>query len=122
MPRRRTDLRILSNSQKLRHNSTDAEMKLWRVLRGHQLKDIHFRRQHAIGTYVVDFCAPSMKLIIEVDGGQHLDQETYDQERTAYLESKGYRVLRFWNNDVMHDLDGVVTVILDTLESQGNLP
>jgi very-short-patch-repair endonuclease len=63
----------------------------------------------------VDFCAPRKKFIIELDGSQHLEQEQYDEERTKYLESKGYKVLRFWNNDVMHRIDSVLTVILDTL-------
>ena len=81
----------------------------------HQLNGVHFRRQHAIGPYIVDFCSPSHKLIIELDGGQHLDQQEYDAERTAYLEAKGYHVLRFWNNEVMENLDGVVQVIVDHL-------
>jgi very-short-patch-repair endonuclease len=106
----------------MRHNPTEAEAKLWRVLRGHQLSHIHFRRQHPIGTYIVDFCAPSMKLVIEVDGSQHLDQALYDLERTAYLKSKGYRVLRFWNNDVVQDLDSVVGCILEALGRQADLP
>lgn len=76
---------------------------------------IHFRRQHVIGNYVVDFCAPRQKLIIELDGSQHLDQQEYDAERTMLLESRGYRVLRFWNNDVMNDIEGVVGVIHQVL-------
>ena len=71
---------------------TPAEAKLWARLRAHRMKDVHFRNQHAIGTYVVDFCAPREKLIIELDGSQHLAQEEYDAERTLYLESQGYRV------------------------------
>jgi very-short-patch-repair endonuclease len=85
---RRTNPKIFSNSYELRHNQTDAENKLWQVLRKHQLNNVHFRRQHAIGPYIVDFCVPRQKLIIELDGGQHLDQLDYDTERTAYLESK----------------------------------
>ena len=101
----------------LRHNMTPAEAKLWRFLRAHQAKDAHFRRQHAIGNYIVDFCSPKHKLIIEVDGGQHLEQEEYDHERTTFLQSKGYQVLRFWNNDVMKDVEGVMRSILETLEA-----
>ena len=77
---------------------------------------VHFRNQHAVGNYAVDFsrkgtpCAPRKKLIIELDGSQHLEQEEYDKERTAFLESKGYRVLRFWNN-----LDAVLKVIWSAL-------
>ena len=72
---------------------------------------VQFRRQHAIGNYIVDFCSPRRKLIIELDGSQHLDQAEYDLERTQYLEAKGYRVLRFWNNDVMNKIDAVLNVI-----------
>jgi very-short-patch-repair endonuclease len=113
---RRTNPKIFSNSHELRHNQTDAENKLWQVLRNHQLNNIHFRRQHAIGPYIVDFCAPSEKLIIEVDGGQHLEQQEYDSERTAYLEAKNYQVLRFWNNEVMENMDGVLQVIQNMIE------
>jgi very-short-patch-repair endonuclease len=82
--------------------------------------DVHFRNHtcpggrcqgHAIGNYIVDFCAPRKKLIIELDGSQHLEQSEYDSERTKYFESKGYRVLRFWNNDVTNHLDDVLKVI-----------
>jgi very-short-patch-repair endonuclease len=77
--------------------------------------DVHFRNQHAIGNYIVDFCAPRKKLIIEVDGRQHIEQKQYDKERTAFLETKGYRVLRFWNNDVMNNIDAVLEVIWGVL-------
>ena len=82
------------------------------------MKGVHFRNQNAIGNYVVDFCAPRRKLIIELDGNQHLDQEKYDMERTAFLGSKGYRVLRFWNHQVMYDIEGVLSVIYLTLENE----
>ncbi len=82
--------------------------------------DVHFRNQHAIGNYIVDFCAPRKKLIIELDGGQHLEQEDYDADRTAFLESKGYQVLRFWNNDVMNNVDSVLNVIWDTLKARNS--
>jgi very-short-patch-repair endonuclease len=95
-----------------------AEIRLWWRLRGHRMKGVHFRNQNAIGNYVVDFCAPRRKLIIELDGNQHLDQEKYDMERTAFLESKGYRVLRFWNHQVMNDIEGVLSVIYLTLENE----
>jgi very-short-patch-repair endonuclease len=97
---------------------TPAERKLWSHLRSNQL-GIDFRRQHAIGPYITDFCCIKKKLIIELDGGQHLEQEAYDNERTTFLSSKGYRVLRFWNNDVLNDLDGVMHVILEALEGVG---
>ena len=95
----------------LRQNQTEAEAKLWSRLRAHRMAGVQFRRQHAIGNYIVDFCSPRRKLIIELDGSQHLDQAEYDLERTQYLEVKGYRVLRFWNNDVMNEIDAVLNVI-----------
>ena len=110
---RRTTPKVFAYSRELRHNTTLAEQKLWSALRISQPEGVHFRRQHAFGNYVVDFCAARQKLIIELDGGQHLEQEAYDRERTELLQSKGYRVLRFWNNDVINDLDSVIKVILD---------
>lgn len=94
----------------LRKASTPAEVKLWSRIRNDQL-GITFRRQHAIGNYIVDFCAPHRKLIIELDGSQHLDQVEYDLKRTKYLESLGYRVLRFWNHEVTGQVDRVLDVI-----------
>jgi len=80
-------------------------------LRGNKLNGINFRRQHAIGNYIVDFVSIKKKLIIELDGSQHLEQEEYDVERSKYLESQGYKVNRFWNNDVMNDVNGVIRII-----------
>jgi len=96
---------------------TEAEARLWKHLRAHHMGDVHFRNQHAIGNYIVDFCAPRRKLIIELDGSQHLEQEEYDDERTEFLKSKGYKLLRFWNNDVMNNVDSVLTVIWNTLQN-----
>jgi very-short-patch-repair endonuclease len=114
MFQRRTNQKTFINSYHLRHNPTQAETMLWQALRMHQLNGIHFRRQHAIGPYIVDFVAPRHKLIIELDGSQHLEQQDYDAERTAYLEANGYRVLRF-GNKVMENLDGVLQVIMDAI-------
>ena len=100
----------------LRQELTPAEGKLWACLRAHRFTDVHFPRQHAIGPYIVDFCAPSRKLIIEVDGSQHLDQEEYDSEHTVFLEAKGYHVLRVWNSDVMNKINDVMGIVLDELE------
>jgi very-short-patch-repair endonuclease len=102
----------------LRRNQTEAEAKLWSYLRKHQINGVGFRRQHAIGNYIVDFCAPSNKLIIELDGSQHLEQEEYDSERTKFLESRGYKVIRFWNNDVLKSINDVISEIQLTLEGQ----
>lgn len=101
----------------LRKSLTPAERKLWAVLRGDQL-GVSFRRQHAIGPYIPDFVCIKKKLIIEVDGSQHLEQAEYDAARTKYLNSLGYRVIRFWNSDVMKDLDGVIRAILNALEDE----
>jgi very-short-patch-repair endonuclease len=108
---KRTTPKVFGHAKQLRRNQTEAEAKLWSRLRNHQLKSIGFRRQHAIGNYVVDFCAPRQKLIIELDGSQHLEQEEYDVERTTFLESKGYCVLRFWNDQVIKDIDSVLLKI-----------
>ncbi len=100
----------------LRGEETVAEARLWAHLRDSNLDGIKFRRQHAIGRYVVDFCAPSRKLIIELDGSHHLDQEEADAERSAFLEANGYRVLRFWNDKVLHDIGGVMRAIQMALD------
>ncbi len=120
---KRTTPNVFGHAKKLHRHMTPAEVKLWAYLRAHRMKDVHFRNQHAIGNYIVDFCAPRRKLIIELDGSQHLEQEAYDAERTAFLESKGYRVLRFWNNQVTNDIEAVLQAIYEALEEgeNGNL-
>ena len=115
---KRTSPKVFGHAKQLRRNQTEVEVKLWSRLRNHQLKDIGFRRQHAIGKYVVDFCAPPKKLIIELDGSQHIEQEEYDMVRTAFLESQGYCVLRFWNNEVTKDIQGVIRAIELALEGK----
>ncbi len=114
-PKRSTP-KIMHRAAELRRELTPAEQKLWAHLRSDQL-GVNFRRQHAIGPYITDFCCLQKKLILELDGGQHLEQAEYDQERTAFLQSKGYRVLRFWNHEVLSDLNGVARVILEALEA-----
>lgn len=108
---KRTTPKVFGHAKKLHRNMTPAEAKLWMHLRAHRMKNVHFRNQHAIGNYIVDFCSPRRKLIIELDGSQHLDQVEYDAKRTSFLESRGYRVLRFWNNEVMKDIEGVLQAI-----------
>jgi very-short-patch-repair endonuclease len=108
---KRTSPIIFGRAKQLHRNLTPAEARLWARLRAHRLKDVHFRNQHAIGKYVVDFCSPRRKLIIELDGAQHLEQEAYDAERTSFLESKGFQVIRFWNGDVLNDIEGVLRAI-----------
>jgi very-short-patch-repair endonuclease len=116
MPVRRTTPKIRQRAKELRHAPTPAEAKLWLNLRANQLNGHSFRRQHAIGPFITDFCCIKGKLVIELDGGQHVEQEVYDLERTAYLQSRGYHILRFWNDDVMKNIDRVVEVIVETLE------
>jgi very-short-patch-repair endonuclease len=119
---KRTTPKIFAHAKELHRNPTPAEAKLWAYLRAHRMKDIHFRNQHAIGSYVVDFCAPRRKLIIELDGSQHLDQEEYDLDRTSFLESKGFHVIRFWNGDVMNDIEGVMQARDVVLEGDDSTP
>ncbi|MGN6849485.1 MAG: endonuclease domain-containing protein [Sphingomicrobium sp.] len=106
---------LTSRSRALRKNATDAERKLWSVLRSRQHNGFKFRKQVEIDGYVVDFLCPAMRLIIEVDGGQHSPER--DARRTTYLESQGFRVIRFWNNDVLQNIDGVWTMIEKALET-----
>jgi very-short-patch-repair endonuclease len=95
----------------LRNDMTEAERALWQVLRGRQLQGFRFRRQVPVAGFVADFLCPQAKLIVEVDGGQHLRAEGYDKERTATLQENGYRVLRFWNHDVLMHTRDVADVI-----------
>ena len=93
---------------------TDAERKLWLYLRQRQLDGFHFRKQCPIGPYIADFACLRAKLIIEVDGSQHADS-VHDTARDAWLAARGYRVLRFWNNDVLQNMDGVFLTITEAL-------
>ncbi len=96
---------------------TPWERLLWNVVRNKQIKGVKFRRQFSIPPYVVDFISLENKLILEIDGGQHNQEEEIkkDANRQKYLEEKGYKVLRFWNNDIQDNLSGVVQVILQNL-------
>jgi very-short-patch-repair endonuclease len=100
-------------AQSLRGNPTDAERRLWRALRLRQL-NVKFRRQVPIAPYVVDFLSFEHRLIVEADGGQHADSE-HDARRDAWLRSQGFRILRFWNNDILANTEGVVITILEAL-------
>jgi len=101
----------IQKARTLRSNLTDAEQFIWRRHRHRQIEDHKFRRQRPVGPYIVDFVCLEVKLIIEVDGGQHSDNKTYDTVRDQWLEEKGYRVLRFWNNEVWSNIAGVMEVI-----------
>ena len=105
-------------AQSLRRTSTDAERKLWGVPRNRQLLGWKFRRQTPIGNYIVDFVCFDARLIIEVDGGHHQEQVAYDEVWTDYLKNHGFRVLRFWNNQVLDETESVRETILVALESR----
>ncbi len=96
-----------SKARQLRNNPTDAERVLWNILRKRQVSGYRFRRQVPIGPYIVDFVCYENRLIIEVDGGQHMERANYDAERTAWLKTEGFRVIRFWNNQILEETDAV---------------
>src|SRR5262249_32003073 len=95
----------------LRRDMTEAERRLWQMLRSRQTEGYRFRRQVPIGGFIADFVCPAARLIVEIDGGQHDPSSEAEATRTRFLEAEGYRVLRFWNNEVLDNLEGVQTVI-----------
>ncbi|MDO8837837.1 MAG: endonuclease domain-containing protein [Parvibaculum sp.] len=105
----------ISRARSLRINRTDAEARLWLHLRNRMLGGAKFRRQVPVGPYIADFLCAEHMLIVELDGGQHADNPA-DERRTRFLESKGYRVIRFWNPDVLTNTDGVLEMILTELD------
>lgn len=104
-------------ARELRKNLTQQERKLWNLLKNKQFHNLSFRRQHPIGDYIVDFICRSQKLIIELDGGQHNIDENikYDKKRTEFLESLGFKVIRFWNNDIDNNIEGVIKFIEENI-------
>ena len=115
MPHRELPRAHLSRARALRRSLTDAEARLWGELRGHRLCGHGFRRQAPIGPYVVDFLCLARRLIVEIDGEQHGydGNREADARRTAWLEAEGFRVIRFWNNEVLRETDAVCMAILD---------
>ena len=107
------------NARHLRRAATDAERRLWSALRDRRLEGYRFRRQYPIGRFIVDFACTQHRLIVEADGGQHADSEP-DRRRTANLEQEGWRVLRFWNNDILSNTNGVVEKILRELRGESD--
>jgi len=103
--------RLIQFARLLRKNSTIVEIKLWYHLRSRNFLNLKFRRQEPVGDFIVDFICYEKKLIIELDGGQHNEYEAKDIKRTKALEKEGYKVLRFWNNEVLNNIDGVLTII-----------
>jgi very-short-patch-repair endonuclease len=102
----------------LRKHPTDAEQRLWQKLKRRQLAGAKFRRQQLIGAFIVDFVCFEPRVIVEVDGGQHAEQVPYDERRTRWLEAQGYRVLRFWNNDVLAQTDAVAQAIVEVVRAR----
>ena len=102
-------------AKNLRKRSTDAERLLWHHLRGKQLEGYKFRRQEPIGSYIVDFVSFSKKIVIELDGGQHALETERDFKRDSWLQRQGFKVLRFWSNEVLANTEGVIETILREL-------
>jgi very-short-patch-repair endonuclease len=123
MRAKRNDFRV-PLARRLRYEPTEAERVLWQRLRRQSMRAAHFRRQATIGKYIVDFACHSSRVVVELDGGHHEygDQSLRDSARDAFLKANGYRVLRFWNNDVLQNIDGVLTIISSALEGQDNAP
>jgi very-short-patch-repair endonuclease len=109
-------------SRNLRKRQTDAENLLWLHLRRKQLEGLRFRRQHPLGRYIADFVCLEKRLILEIDGGQHAVEKDRDNERDHWLMAEGYRILRFWNNDVLTNIEGVLeTIRLNILSNPDGL-
>src|SRR6266849_2047227 len=106
----------LRRARQLRLTMTDAERRLWATLRGRRLQGHKFRRQYPLGPFILDFVCIEHRLVIEADGGQHADNEA-DQRRTTWLEKRGWRVIRFWNNEILSNTEGVAEAILQALDA-----
>jgi very-short-patch-repair endonuclease len=113
---------LTGTARKLRGETTDAESHLWRALRNRQLNGFKFKRQIPFGPYIVDFICIDAKLIVEADGGQHAEQVEADEVRTKYFVEDGYRVLRFWNHDILQNLEGVLETIASELAQKTPSP
>ena len=110
--------RRIPRARQLRQASTDAERKMWSLLRGRRLPAFKFRRQYPIGRYIADFACLSRRLAVELDGSQHALNVESDAIRTRAIEASGFKVIRFWNNDVLANPEGVLTMVLEALESR----
>lgn len=109
--------RPTARSRELRTNATEAERRLWPHLSGRKLRGVRFNRQFPIGQFICDFVSRERRLVVEIDGGQHAFSTEYDARRTAFLNAQGYTVVRFWNSEVLDNLDGVLEVIGRTLDN-----
>ncbi len=120
-PRHRLD-RPTERARDLRNEATNAEQMLWRQLKGSRLQDLKFSRQMPIAGYFADFVCRSHKLIVELDGSQHVEGQPHDDARTVQLEAAGYRVVRFWNNDLTSNMPGVLETILSAAIGTERVP
>ncbi|MFB3059465.1 MAG: endonuclease domain-containing protein [Gammaproteobacteria bacterium] len=109
---------IRQKAKQLRSNSTDAERNLWAHIRNRRLEGWKFRRQLPIGRFIVDFACAELRIIVEIDGGQHAEKIHYDLGRTRFLQSKGYQVVRYWNNEVLGNIEGVLEALTLTLSQR----
>jgi very-short-patch-repair endonuclease len=108
--------KAIERARSFRKNPTDAETAVWQKIRAHQL-GWKFRRQVSVGIYIVDFLCLDLKVIVEIDGGQHVDNKK-DEVRTSFLNNLGYKVIRFWNNEVLENMEGVLSTLTLTLSQR----
>jgi very-short-patch-repair endonuclease len=106
---------LKERARQLRRDQTEAEKRLWACLRSRQLSGFKFRCQFVIGPFITDFCCFEQQLVVELDGGQHASNTDHDEARSDFLRSRGYKVLRFWDNEVFENIDGVLQRIAQTL-------
>ncbi|MDY1037399.1 endonuclease domain-containing protein [Lelliottia sp. CFBP8978] len=108
---------IRSHAKQLRRQLTREERRLWTLLRSRRLSQYKFRRQHPVDNYILDFACCEARLAVELDGGQHDERQEYDRRRTLWLNKRGWRVLRFWNNELLNNEEAVLERILETLQT-----
>ncbi|WP_096358830.1 endonuclease domain-containing protein [Variibacter gotjawalensis] len=115
---------MTAHGRVLRRAPSEAEKRVWKLVRRQQLDGLGFRRQHAVGPYVLDFYCPSLQIALEIDGGQHAAPHCveYDSRRTAWLGARGIEVIRFWNNDVLSNIEGVWTVLMQAIDARRSTP
>ncbi|MEJ2033833.1 MAG: DUF559 domain-containing protein [Deltaproteobacteria bacterium] len=109
------DVQGSDRARELRRNQTEAEKAFWFRMRNRRLDGYKFRRQVPIGPYIADFVCMAARFVVEIDGGQHSERVDYDHRRECFLQKKGYEILRFWNNEVLENMDGVLTTLTLTL-------
>src|SRR3990167_7615302 len=112
--------KLIINAKELRKKQTDAERFLWKHLRARQIEGIKFRRQQPVGKFIVDFVSYEKKIVLELDGSQHIDAKAEDKERDAWFSEQGFQVLRFWSNEVLENLEGVLEVIRERISPSPN--